>query len=94
MQHPHELTLVANSLSGLPILGCSSGSPAALAGLRYGDIVLSVDGAPTPSWMAFFAAAQAESLCLRVFRYGRELQLTLSLAANARTPRAVLGSPN
>ena len=94
MQHPHELTQVANSLSGLPILGCSTGSPAARAGLRYGDIVLAVDGAPTPSWSAFFeASARAETLSLRVFRYGRQLELTLSLSRNARTPRSLLDSP-
>lgn len=95
MQHPHDLTQVANTLSGLPILGCSSGSPAARAGLRYGDIVLSVDGAPTPSWTAFFeATAGSDALCLRVFRHGRELELTLRLAANARSPRAVLDAPS
>jgi S1-C subfamily serine protease len=99
MQHPHELTQVANSLSGLPILGCSSGSPAASAGLRYGDIVLSVDGAPTPSWSAFFeasASARAHAECslrLRVFRHGRELDLMLSLSQQARSPRAVLEAP-
>lgn len=96
MQHPQQLTQVANSLSGLPILGCSRGSPAARAGLRYGDIVLSVDGAPTPSWSAFFEASEraaAELLCLRVFRSGSELDLTLALARNARSPRAVLDAP-
>jgi S1-C subfamily serine protease len=97
MLHPQELTQVANSLRGLPILGCASGSPAARAGLRYGDIVLAVDGSPTPSWTAFFevsARAQAErALQLRVFRPGRELAMTLELARAARSPRAVLETP-
>lgn len=95
MQHPEALTQVANSLNGLPILGCAPGSPAARAGLRYGDIVLAVNGAPTPSWAAFFdASAHAHGeLHLRVFRQGRELQLPLQLDTNARTPRAVLDAP-
>jgi S1-C subfamily serine protease len=95
MQHPEQLTQVAISLSGLPILGCASGSPAARAGLRYGDIVLSLNGAPTPSWTAFFeASARADGpLRLSVFRHGRELELTLALARDARSPRALLDAP-
>jgi len=94
MQHPEALTLIANSLNGLPILGCASGSPAARAGLHYGDIVLALNGAPTPSWAAFFEAAQAQrELRLRVFRQGRELELQLELDSSARSPRAVLDAP-
>lgn len=96
MQHPEQLTQVANSLSGLPILGCASGSPAARAGLRYGDIVLSLNGAATPSWAAFFeASAAAEGpLSVRVFRQGRELELQLLLERGAQSPRAVLDAPS
>jgi len=95
MQHPEALTQVANSLSGLPILGCASGSPAARAGLRYGDIVLSLNGTPTASWSAFFEACSHASgaLRLRVFRQGQELELQLMLDRNARTPRALLDAP-
>jgi S1-C subfamily serine protease len=91
--HPEALTQLANTLQGLPILGCSGGSPAARAGLCYGDIVLSVDGTPTPSWTAFLAATSASPLRLRVFRRGREVELTLLLDGNACTPRAVLEGP-
>jgi predicted metalloprotease with PDZ domain len=94
MQHPEALTLVANSLNGLPILGCAIGSPAARAGLQYGDIVLALNGTPTPSWAAFFEAAHAQrALHLRVFRQGRELELQLQLDTSPRTPRAVLDAP-
>ena len=98
MQHPAELTQLASSLGGLPILGCLPGSPAARAGIYYGDIVLSLDGRPTPSWSAFLqASAQRDradqALRLRIFRSGRELELVLSLSPNASSPRAVLEGP-
>jgi S1-C subfamily serine protease len=98
MQHPSELTQLATSLGGLPILGCLPGSPAARAGVHYGDIVLSLDGMPTPSWSAFLqASAQRDgtqpALRLRIFRSGRELDLLLSLSREASSPRAVLEGP-
>jgi len=102
MQTPSELTFLADSLGGLPIMGCSSGSPASRAGLRYGDIVLTVEGVPTPSWAAFFQATRfvepgrrfgERGVCVRVFRQGTELELSLALPWAARTPRAVLEAP-
>jgi S1-C subfamily serine protease len=98
MQHPAALTQLATSLGGLPILGCLPGSPAARAGLRYGDIVLEVDGAPTASWSAFLkASAQRDradrKLRLCVLRHGLKLDLLLELAREASSPRAVLETP-
>ena len=98
MQHPAELTQLATSLGGLPILGCLPGSPAARAGLRYGDIVLALDGTLTPSWSAFLqASAQRDradrALRVRVFRSGRALELLLDLCRTANSPRAVLEAP-
>jgi len=95
MQHPAALTQLATTLGGLPILGCLPGSPAARAGLRYGDIVLEVDGAPTASWTAFLqASAQRDRadhrLRLCVLRHGLKLELVLELAREASSPRAVL----
>jgi len=99
MQHPAALTELATSLGGLPILGCLPGSPAARAGLRYGDIVLALDGRATPSWSAFLQASTQRdradrALRLRVLRNGRELDLVLDLSREANSPRAVLeGQP-
>lgn len=91
MQTPAELTRLADFLNGLPIMGCSGGSPAARAGLRYGDIVLSIEGTPTPSWEAFFqaGAARGRPVSLSVFRQGRQLELRLELRGRP-TPRALL----
>jgi len=100
MLSPTQLTHLADSLGGLPILGCSYGSPAARAGLRYGDIVLSLEDMPTPSWAAFldFAAARARGggrVRMRVFRRGAtlELEMSLPLSRAVCSPRAVLDAP-
>lgn len=95
MLNPVELTRLAHSLNGLPIMGCSSGSPAARAGLRYGDIVLSLDDVPTPSWSAFLRASgpRGRSARMRVFRQGATVELELSLSRALHTPRAVLDAP-
>jgi len=92
-----HLTQLAITLSGLPVLGCLPGSPADLAGVRYGDVLLSVDGLPTPSWDAYLAARRnsGPSITLRLFRDGSELELEITLRQNGRvdaeTVAAALG---
>lgn len=53
------------------------GSTAAEAGVRYGDIVLSVNGVDTPTIVEYLAARQLRSdgFTLRLFRAGEELTL-------------------
>lgn len=87
-----SLARLAESLNGLPVYGCLPGSPAERAGVRFGDILLSVDGKPTPTWLAFIAAREAsgESICVRVFRDGRELEFIVPLDKHAsRNPASV-----
>jgi S1-C subfamily serine protease len=93
MQSPTELTQLANLLRGLPILTCVPGSVGERAGLRYGDIVLSMNSAPTPSWFEFFQLRQRirGSIWVRVLRRGRQLIVPLDLPADARAPRELLG---
>jgi S1-C subfamily serine protease len=76
-----NLTDLAEALSGLPVYGCLPGSPADKAGVRYGDVLLSVDGHATPSWDAYVAARQnsGKSIVLRLFRDGREFDVELEL---------------
>ena len=65
--------------------GCLPGSPADRAGVRSGDILLSVDGRLTPSWDAYLAARadSGTSIRLRLFRDGRELEVDVPLTSGA-----------
>jgi S1-C subfamily serine protease len=94
MLTPRELSRLATALGGLPILGCSEGSPAADAGLCYGDIILSGNGAAVASWSELLTACQQgrSQIALRVQRTGRDLQLALRVPVSL-TPRGVLGDP-
>jgi predicted metalloprotease with PDZ domain len=79
-------------MGGLPIWGCLNGSPADRAGIRYGDILLSVTGVPTPSWSEFFQARRRSTgqISVRVFRQGVEFEVSMDMPAASRTPREVL----
>jgi S1-C subfamily serine protease len=92
MVDPSDLCRIATTLGGLPISGCLEGSPADRAGLRYGDIVLAINGMPTASWNDFFQARRVCTgrLTVRVFRQGAEFEVAMDLPAQSRSPREVL----
>jgi S1-C subfamily serine protease len=87
-----ELTKLAAALGGLPVLACRPGSPAASAGIRYGDIVLSVNGVKTPDWAAFIEARGKSNTTMQVelFRDGEQLSIELALTTTTVDPPSLL----
>lgn len=87
MKSPREVQAIANILGGVPILGVVPGSPAERSGLRYGDIVLSLNGVLTDTFEAFLSAHDLNSngdLVVEVFRDGARLSLTMKVVARRR----------
>jgi S1-C subfamily serine protease len=72
-----QLEEIANVVQGVPVWGCLPGSTAAEAGVRYGDIVVAVNGVPTPGIDAYLEARKLRSdgFELKLFRSGEELTL-------------------
>src|ERR1051325_5703928 len=78
-----DVTRMAVRLKGVPVLGCRPGSPAARAGVQYGDILIAVNGVPTPDWGAYVEARALDRHAMRVelFRAGETLVFELALPA-------------
>jgi len=68
---------VATLLGGIPVWEVLPDSAAESAGLQFGDIVLSVNCAPTPTFADFLAAGELhlQKLEFKVFRDGQVLDL-------------------
>ena len=77
-----DVTRLATRLNGVPVLGCRPGSPAAIAGVRYGDILMAVNDMPTPDWASYIEARALNRTRMRVevFRAGETLVFDLVLA--------------
>jgi S1-C subfamily serine protease len=92
MLSPHDLSRLATALGGLPVLGCMAGSPAEEAGMRYGDILLSINGTKTGSLEEFLNARNRcdGRMVARVFRQGVELELAFELRPGKKTPLELL----
>jgi S1-C subfamily serine protease len=92
MRSRTDLSRLAAALGGLPILGCLEGSPAAEAGVRYGDILLAIDDIPTATWDDFLRARSQSRgrFVARIFRDGVESRIAVELRASTRTPLEML----
>lgn len=76
-----QLGQLAITLGGVPVWGCLPGSVAQQAGIRYGDVLLSVNGKATAN-MADFVDARAlcaDSITIVFFRNGENLTANLAL---------------
>lgn len=75
MMSRKQLEEIAATVRGVPVWGCLPGSTAAEAGVRYGDIVLRVNGVETPTVVEYLEARKLRSdgYELRLFRDGLEL---------------------
>lgn len=71
-----DVERLARCLNGVPVLGCSWGSVAAMIGLERGDVVVAVNGVKTPDEMAFNYARSLrdDQLELEVVRDGETLK--------------------
>jgi len=77
MMSRKQLEEIAETVGGVPVWGCLPGSTAAEAGVRYGDIVLSVNGVATPTINEYLEARKLRSdgFDLVLFRDGQRLSL-------------------
>ena len=80
MMSKRALSQLARVLEGLPILGSLEGRPAARAGIRYGDVLLAVNGRRTRSFLDYLEARdlRSEGMHVLVFRNGAHCQLELT----------------
>lgn len=80
-----SLFALAKALEGLPVLGALEGTPAARAGVRYGDVLLSVNGKRTRTVMDYVEAKnlRKDGMNIVVFRSGEETLTELTYDAPA-----------
>jgi S1-C subfamily serine protease len=91
--HAH-LGRLAQLLGGIPVLECLPGGPAAEAGVRYGDVLVSVNGAPTPTLEDYLRALEASdgTPLLRLFRDGTYYEIRLRLSRSSFAPSGPSGA--
>ena len=83
-----DLQRIASTLGGIAVWSTGENSLARAAGLQYGDVILAVNGQPTPSIGAYFKAKalSAERMTLTYFRLGRTHHVSVPLARASSPP--------
>ena len=83
---------LAAALGGIPVLGTLAGSPAAQAGIRYGDVVLAVNNRRTRTMFDYLEAKalRSDGMEVIVFRSGEERVERLEYSSE--TPRSPDGA--
>jgi S1-C subfamily serine protease len=76
-----QLNKLAETLQGIAVWGCLSGSRAQRAGVGYGDVVLSVNGVRTTNMDEYLQARslRKDVIQLVVFRDGAEVPVDIQL---------------
>jgi S1-C subfamily serine protease len=90
-----KLEQIAKVLGGIPVFGCVEGSPGARAGIRYGDVVLSVNGVRTSTMEHYSRACdlRSDGAEVVVFRNGVEIVLELVFETPSSIPTRPIGAP-
>jgi S1-C subfamily serine protease len=85
---PGDLFRIAKIYGGLVYLGSIPGSPAERARLEFGDVVVAVNGIPTPDFIAFIRARSQRdgSATVRYIRGGVENEVELVWGNQAAAP--------
>jgi S1-C subfamily serine protease len=80
----NSLFELAKALEGVLVVGCLRGTPAALAGVGYGDILLSVNGRRTRNFADYLEAKalRKDGMSVVVFRAGVEHPIELEYRPN------------
>jgi S1-C subfamily serine protease len=91
VQSRNQLAILAEALAGIPVWGALPGSLAHRAGIRYGDVLLAINGKRTTNIDDYLDARNltADGAEVVIFRDGH--QITLQLVFEAVSPPATPG---
>jgi C-terminal processing protease CtpA/Prc len=89
MQSRNQLARLAETLAGIPVWGSLPGSLAHGAGVRYGDVVLSINGKRTANIDDYLDARnlRSDGAEVVIFRDGEQLTLRFEFDPREDAPR-------